>query len=79
MTALSEIHGFESPEHFSEFQRSIDEAVARGDLTKVPVQSLYASEMFDENWYRAPTGETWRLVSPDFPFKGVFEKVQSGS
>jgi hypothetical protein len=43
----------------------------------LPVASRYAAAtVFDEHWYRAASGQTWRLVAPDYPFKGVFEKVE---
>jgi hypothetical protein len=74
-SALAEIHGFDSPAHFSTVCRTMDERVRRGELSPVPVEHVYASEMFEETWYRTPTGETWRLVSPEFPFKGVLERV----
>jgi hypothetical protein len=77
MIALSEIHGFQSPDHFAEFKRAIEEAVARNELTPVPVRHRYASEMLEESWYLTASGQIWRLVSPDYPFKGVFERVQT--
>jgi hypothetical protein len=79
MIALNEIHGFQSPEHFVQFKQAINEAVARNELTPVPVERPYASEMFEETWYLTASGQVWRLVSPDFPFKGVFEQVQTGN
>ena len=72
---LGEIHGFDSPQHFSDFYRSIGDAVEKQELTAVPVEQPYASVMFEERWYRTAGGQVWRLVNPDFPFKGVFEQV----
>ena len=72
---LREIHGFDSPQHFSDFYRSLEDAVKNKELTVVPVGQPYASVMFEERWYRTAAGQVWRLVNPDFPFKGVFEQV----
>jgi hypothetical protein len=73
---LEEIHGFDSPEHFTEFCKAVEGSIAKRELTPVAVEKPYGSLMFEESWYRATTGQVWRLVSPDFPFKGVFERVK---
>jgi hypothetical protein len=73
---LREIQRFDSPQHFSDFYRSIEDAVKNKELTAVPVEQPYASVMFEERWYRTATGQVWRLVNPDFPFKGVFEQIK---
>lgn len=75
MTEPIEIHGFASPQHFREFQQLLDDAVAAGDVTRVEVGDRYGSQMFQEEWYRLVSGDVWRLVSPGFPFKGVFLRV----
>lgn len=72
---LTEIHEFDSLAHFARFEEFIRVSVRNGNLEEVRVGTPYASLMFDEKWYRAPSGRTWRLVKPDFPFKGVFLKV----
>jgi hypothetical protein len=53
----------------------MESAVAEGLLVPIPVGKPYANVGFHEEWYRLPSGHVWRLVDPDFPFKGVFEKV----
>lgn len=71
-----EIHGFASPGEFDRFRKWIDEALQEGALAEVPVESPYSgSTMFDERWYRSTAGDTWRVVAPDPPFRGVFERV----
>lgn len=71
-----EIHGFTSPGEFVRFQQWIADAVAEGALTEVPVDSVYSgSSLFDERWYRAASGTVWRVVAPEPPFRGVFERV----
>jgi hypothetical protein len=68
-----EIHGFESPGEYASFLRWIAEAIADGSLTEVAVLDRYGdSEMFDERWFAAPSGQLWRLVAPEPPFRGVF-------
>jgi hypothetical protein len=78
---LHEIKGFDSPAHFREFRQEVEDAVERGELTRVPVTqpfiNAYISGAWDEKWYMADSGDVWRLVRPDFPFAGVFEKVRA--
>jgi hypothetical protein len=79
MEDWDEIHEFQSRGEYERFLKWIAEAIAEGELQEVPVVSRYAgATVFDEHWYRAASGQTWRLVAPDYPFKGVFEKVNSG-
>jgi hypothetical protein len=71
-----EIHGFESPGEFERFRRWIADVVENGSLVEIPVGSPYSgSPMFDEHWYRTTDGVVWRVVAPDPPFRGVFERV----
>lgn len=77
MEEWEEIHGFGSPGEFARFQQWIEGVVMEGVLKQVEVEERYGSEMYDERWYRSRSGETWRLVAPDFPFKGVFARVES--
>jgi hypothetical protein len=45
-------------------------------LYEVPVQIPYDDVGCKERWFRcSECGNTWRLVDPDPPFLGVFEKV----
>jgi hypothetical protein len=71
------IDGFRSPGEFQRFLAWMGDQVAAGAATEVPVTTSYAGvSTFEERWFRfTKTGETWRLVSPDPPFTGVFEPV----
>ena len=53
---LKAIHGFDSPQHFSDFSRSIEDAVQNKELAAVPVEQPYASVMFEEHWYLTVSG-----------------------
>jgi hypothetical protein len=80
MEDWDEISGFGSPSEYERFLKWIAEAIVEGSLKEVPVESSYGgATVFEEHWYRAASGQTWRLVAPDYPFKGVFEKVDSGA
>ena len=47
-----------------------------GGWEEVPVLHPQSNVGFIEQWFRcAACGSTWRLVRPDPPFRGVWEKV----
>jgi hypothetical protein len=72
-----EIHGFASPGELERFRRWIASALDEEALIEIPVEEPYSgSPMLDEHWYRAASGSVWRLVAPDPPFRGVFERVR---
>lgn len=71
---LDEIDEFLSISEFERFQKFIDGMVSEGDLTEVGVQKPYAG--FPEQWFQCKVcHQVWRLVHPDFPFKGIWNKV----
>lgn len=71
------ISDFRSLNEFERFVRWIDEQVAVGEAVETTVIRPYLdAPSFREKWYRhTPSREVWRLVWPDGPFTGVFEKV----
>lgn len=74
----NEIHGFISPGEYRSFEDFLDKHVKAGDLEEVPVDPKYGpGEIYGGRWFRdSRTGETWRLVPPDYPFKGLWEPVK---
>ena len=70
------IAAFQMPSEFDRFERWIADQVGAGIALEVPVRTSRAGSLPDEKWYRhLASGEVWRLVSPDFPFRGAFERV----
>lgn len=76
--ALQEIRGFVSMSEYGRFVRFIDEHVAAGKLRDTEGDPTYgAGAVYGGRWVADPaTGETWRLVPPEFPFRGLFERVR---
>jgi hypothetical protein len=73
-----EIHGFTSPGEFIRFEHWLRDAVDEGALVEVEVGERYnRSTIFEERWFKTPAGRVWRIVAPDFPFTGVFLRVES--
>lgn len=74
-STLEKIDRFHSIGEFERFQRYVDGLLKDRDLVEVPVQKKYAG--FIEQWYKCPGCEqVWRLVHPDFPFKGIWDIVK---
>jgi hypothetical protein len=70
------IEGFDSQEAFDELNRRVSEQVRSGLAKEERVRKPYSGVEWDEHWYRCvSTKETWRLVAPDPPFKGVFKPI----
>jgi hypothetical protein len=66
---------------FVEFQRFIEwmtHQVQEGEAEEVSVQLPYLGfRTLREQWFRhTKSGEVWRLVWPDPPFAGLFERVE---
>lgn len=73
-----EIHGFSSPSEYQRFVAYIEQQVVAGHAEEIPVSATYGKgEIYGGRWFRdQETKEIWRLVPPDFPFKGLWEPVK---
>jgi len=70
------ISDFQSLSEFNRFVDWINEQVSSGLAEEVPVLRPYSGLSFREKWYRhLASGQTWRLVWPEWPFTGLFERV----
>lgn len=73
-SVLEEINEFFSISEFERFQKYIEGLINDGKLIEIPVQKRYAG--FPEHWYKCKScSQIWRLVYPDFPFKGLWNIV----
>jgi hypothetical protein len=77
MTIWEEIHGFASPGEYDRFVEFIHGQVASGHAEQVEVDENYGrGEIYGGSWFRdTESGEVWRLVPPDPPFRGLWEPV----
>ncbi len=73
--AWEKIGGFESPGEYEQFVRYIEAQLAAGIAEEVPVDPDHGpGELYGGRWFRSvDTGEVWRLVPPDPPFRGLWE------
>jgi hypothetical protein len=73
-----EIHGFVSPEEYDRFVLYIEDQVKSGVAEEITPDSNYGKgEIYGGRWFKdLETGKIWRLVPPDFPFRGLWESVR---
>jgi hypothetical protein len=76
---LEEIHGFQSPGEFSRFVRYIEDQVVSGEAEEIKPDPNYGKgEIYGGKWFKdLETGQIWRLIPPDIPFKGLWEPVDT--
>lgn len=72
---FEKVDGFHSPWHFEKFQASIEQMISCGLVKEISVKEGYSIVKYEERWIQCPNGDIWRMVTPDFPFPGLFEKV----
>jgi hypothetical protein len=73
-----EIRGFASPGEYKSFCTYIEGQVASGIARERNPDPAYQSAIvFGGRWFEdVESGQIWRLVPPDFPFRGVWERVE---
>ena len=73
-----EIHGFASPGEYSRFVKQIEEQVKYGKAREIDADPRYGyGEIYGGRWFvDNKSGEIWRLVPPDFPFRGLWEPIR---
>lgn len=73
-----EIHGFSSLGEYKRFLEYIDGLVKADHAREIEPDSDYGrGEIYGGRWFEdIETGEIWRLVPPDIPFKGLWEPVR---
>jgi hypothetical protein len=74
-----EIRGFDSAGEFQRFYSYIEAQVSSGlAIERTPDPSYEEGMIFGGRWFEyTETRDVWRLVPPDSPFRGLWEKVRS--
>ena len=74
-----EIHGFSSLSEYKKFVQYIEKQINDGYvLEKSPDMKYGYGEIYGGRWFEnINSGDVWRLVPPDFPFRGVWEPIKS--
>lgn len=72
-----EIHGFDSLRSYEDFVISIESKINDGSVKEIPIVKSYQKGLlYGGRWFLdCESGEVWRLIEPDFPFRGVWEPV----
>lgn len=80
MSWLNEIKEFKSHSEYERFVKYLDDRLTENELSEIEPNEYYHGKsqhgLNDDRWFKDCSSEdVWRLVPPDFPFKGFFEKV----
>ena len=72
------IDDFRTRGEFERFESWMGAQVASGDAEEIAVARPYLhAPSFTEKWFKhLRSGSVWRLVWPDGPFTGIFERVR---
>jgi hypothetical protein len=76
--AWEEIHGFTSLGEYQRFVEYMETQVKMGHAREIEPDPDYGyGEIYGGRWFQdIESGEVWRLVPPDIPFKGLWERVR---
>jgi hypothetical protein len=76
-----EIRGFSSPGEYERFCTYIEKQVAAGTARECIVDPGFERDRIKGGrWFEyLDTKAIWRLVPPDFPFKGLWERIELGA
>lgn len=71
------VDGFGSLAEYERLRDVVTEQVKKGQADERRVATPYSGlNTLDEHWYRCKaTGEIWRMIAPDPPFPGIFDRV----
>ena len=72
-----EISSFDSRSEFEAFRTYLEKQIHENVVVEVEGNPDYQRDMvYGGRWFKyLPTGEIWRLVDPDFPYRGAWEPV----
>ena len=75
---LEQIHGFTGRTEYDRFVQFIESHVEAGNLIEVVIDKDYGrGQIYGGRWFRdSVKSAVWRLVPPDFPFRGLWEPVE---
>jgi len=71
------VDGFNSLAEYERLRDSVNDQVRLGKADERRVSKPYSGlKTIDERWYRCKAnGEIWRMIAPDPPFPGIFDRV----
>lgn len=73
---LEKIEGFVSPKEFERFLTFIEGLIDENLIKQIQIPKKHDSYN-GERWYLTKEKQVWRLIPPDYPFKGLFEPLTS--
>ena len=79
LASLKKSRVFSSFEESKHLEQELAELKVSGLIEEIPV-TMPEHPLLEEHWYRdIETGEVYRYCPPEFPSRGVWEKIQLGN
>lgn len=79
MSIFNELHDktrFDSPREYKQLEKNLAGLIRDGIIVEVPVKTPVSPLGHVEYWYREEvSGEIYRYVPPEFPARGIWEKI----
>jgi len=74
-----EIKSFQSISEYKKFVNYIEKQIKEKYAVEIETcQNYKKGEIYGGRWFQdLETKEIWRLVEPDFPFRGCWEKIKT--
>ena len=75
---LHEIDRFTSYDEFESLVKALTYMLQQGEIEEVEPKDVYIKGYLGkrERWFKdVSSNGLWRLIPPDFPFEGFFEKI----
>jgi len=81
MCWLKKIKEFTSYSEYERFAKYLADRLNEGEIEEIEPKEYYHGKSMlginEDRWFKERSyGDIWRLVPPDYPFKGFFEKVE---
>lgn len=81
MSWLIEIKEFNSMSEYERFENYISQKLSEGEIKEIEPEEYYHGKspygLNYDRWFKdCSSDDVWRLIPPDYPFKGLFEKVE---
>ncbi len=81
MSIFNELHDkrqFDSTWEYEQTERNLASLLKDGAIVEIPVKRPLSPADYEEHWYQdKETGEIYRFVPPEFPARGIWEKINS--
>ncbi len=80
MSIFADLHNkprIDSVREMVYLERNIKQLISDGEIEEIPVEEPKHPMLLGEHWYRdRESGEVYRYIPPEFPARGIWERIQ---